>query len=560
MPQQSTILIIDDSELNLNLLSHYLNRQGLQAETAASGRDGIATAQRLTPDLILLDVMMQDLDGLTVCQQLKGDSLTRDIPVILITSLTDINDKLAGFEAGAVDYITKPFELKEILARINTHLTISRLQQKMQAEIAHRQQVEAALRASEKRYRSIVEDQTDLICRCLPSGIITFINAAYCRYFHLKQNDILGTSLWAYVYADDLPMIITELISRTPTDPTATLECRCLHRFGPMRWQHWKIRAVFDDSDNLIECQCVIQDITERKQAEEAYRTLVDYSLQGLAILQDNKVIFANHALGKMLDYGVDELLAMSATAVLKLLNQDLPTIQFDTQMSLFFKETQIYNHSGQTRWLEQSITLMEYWGQPAVQIAVVDITDRKEAEFALKRANEELLRQANVDGLTQLANRRRLDEYLAYCWRRCSIIKQSIGLILCDIDHFKQYNDTYGHLAGDDCLRQVAQSVAAIVISGTCLAARYGGEEFAIVLPNVDAATLLDIATRVEENIASLQIPHAGSPVANHITLSIGGAALIPKRTQNVETIIAAADDALYTAKRQGRNRIVIV
>lgn len=179
----------------------------------------------------------------------------------------------------------------------------------------------------------------------------------------------------------------------------------------------------------------------------------------------------------------------------------------------------------------------------------------RKQTEQALTQANSELQRLATLDGLTQLANRRKFDEYIHTEWRRALRDHQPMSLLLCDVDHFKRYNDCYGHQAGDACLRWVAHALEAQAHRVTDLAARYGGEEFAIILPNTDLAGAIAVAEHVARAVRELTIPHEGSSVSDVITVSIGVACAIPRAGTLPTRLIAQADRNLYQAKAMGRN-----
>lgn len=175
-----------------------------------------------------------------------------------------------------------------------------------------------------------------------------------------------------------------------------------------------------------------------------------------------------------------------------------------------------------------------------------------KEAEEAKK----ELQRLATIDGLTQVANRRRFDEYLDQQWQQLVEEKAPLSLILCDIDYFKRYNDTYGHQAGDDCLQKVASVLDETVQRREDLVARYGGEEFAVVLPHTPCSGAITVANAIREQVKSLHISHRGSPLSNWVTLSLGVASIIPTQSEKPASLIAAADSVLYLAKEQGRDR----
>lgn len=175
-----------------------------------------------------------------------------------------------------------------------------------------------------------------------------------------------------------------------------------------------------------------------------------------------------------------------------------------------------------------------------------------------LKEANQELHRLATVDGLTQVANRRRFDEYLIQEWRRLTRQQAPLSLIMCDVDFFKRYNDTCGHLAGDDCLKQVASAIQGAIKRPADLVARYGGEEFAVILPYTDADGALCVAQELRAQVLSLQIPHSSSSVNNCVTMSVGVATAMPMWHSAPEQLIAAADGALYCAKNRGRDRVI--
>lgn len=162
-------------------------------------------------------------------------------------------------------------------------------------------------------------------------------------------------------------------------------------------------------------------------------------------------------------------------------------------------------------------------------------------------------------DGLTQIPNRRYFDEYFRQEWLRSLRERQALSLILCDVDFFKPYNDTYGHQAGDDCLIRIAHTLGQTVRRSGDVVARYGGEEFAIILPNTSTVGATRIAEDIQGAIAALQIPHAASTVSPYITLSLGITSLVPAPDISAETLIQCADQALYQAKRTGRDRYCI-
>jgi diguanylate cyclase (GGDEF)-like protein len=204
-------------------------------------------------------------------------------------------------------------------------------------------------------------------------------------------------------------------------------------------------------------------------------------------------------------------------------------------------------------QWQQSEINLFnQLAGQAAIAI------QQSELYHQLQRANQELQRLAASDGLTQVANRRCFDERLRQEWQRLAKEQGPLSLILCDIDCFKLYNDTHGHLAGDDVLRQVARAIFQTIQTPAGLVARYGGEEFAVILPNANIEEALTVATKIQMNISTLQLPHPHSQVSQFLTLSVGVATLIPHSQFSPETLIDVADRGLYQAKAQGKNRVV--
>ena len=180
-------------------------------------------------------------------------------------------------------------------------------------------------------------------------------------------------------------------------------------------------------------------------------------------------------------------------------------------------------------------------------------------ARLELEAKNAVLERLTAIDGLTGTANRRRFDEALEAEWRRARRDGTQLSLVLIDVDFFKKYNDRYGHLEGDDCLRKVAGALNAELHRPGDLVARYGGEEFVVILPGTDAAGACTVAETLRAAVEALALPHAGSEVHSRVTISLGSATVSPKDcddTGGTTALLKAADQALYQAKRDGRNR----
>lgn len=190
------------------------------------------------------------------------------------------------------------------------------------------------------------------------------------------------------------------------------------------------------------------------------------------------------------------------------------------------------------------------------VLAARVDVTDLVRREKMLEVSNQHLVQQSATDGLTGLANRRRFDEALATEWLRAARSGAPLSLLMVDIDHFKNYNDRYGHLAGDQCLRRVATALGQCVRRAGELVARYGGEEFVMLLPNADINHACETAQNCLDRMQQEAVPHAASSTASRVTLSVGVASTQPDASMDAFTLVNAADAAMYRAKSGGRAR----
>jgi diguanylate cyclase (GGDEF)-like protein len=187
-----------------------------------------------------------------------------------------------------------------------------------------------------------------------------------------------------------------------------------------------------------------------------------------------------------------------------------------------------------------------------------VKLMERRNFEERLTRAYAEMTKLATIDKLTEVANRRHFDEMLESAWERALRSREAIGLLMVDADCFKAYNDLYGHVAGDACLRQIAATLQSESLQHGDLIARYGGEEFAVLLPRATKGSLREVAERLRTKVVAAEIKHEGNP-HKRVTISIGCAFAVPRQAAMCGSLVAAADEALYIAKHSGRNCIRI-
>lgn len=221
--------------------------------------------------------------------------------------------------------------------------------------------------------------------------------------------------------------------------------------------------------------------------------------------------------------------------------------------------ECRVRKEDGAYIWVEASLRIIkgDHYGKPARVLNIVrDISARKEAEQKLQVAYEAVEALAVTDALTGLANRRHFDQYLATEWRRSARDRQPLSLIMMDVDQFKHFNDTYGHVRGDGCLKQIAEACMDVVSRPGDLVARFGGEEFAVILPNTENAGAVKVAQEICDGVRFRGLQHSGTGLGV-VTISLGCATLIPRFGKHTHDLIESADRALYRAKACGRNQV---
>ena len=217
------------------------------------------------------------------------------------------------------------------------------------------------------------------------------------------------------------------------------------------------------------------------------------------------------------------------------------------------------FENNGTIYYFQTSLSpIKNTWGKVLGLVGVGrDITQQKQLESELTEANAKLKRLSFMDGLTRIPNRRYFDEYVMEQWEACKNDKRNFSMLLLDIDYFKVYNDTYGHLEGDECLKLVAKTLVQCLKSDSNLVFRYGGEEFIIVLPGVSAKENLSTAEKIRSSIEALKIPNINSKVNPYVTISIGAYTTVPTDNYTPLDSIEKVDQLLYEAKSQGRNRV---
>ena len=297
------------------------------------------------------------------------------------------------------------------------------------------------------------------------------------------------------------------------------------------------------------------------REQDAQYRFIVDNALEGIVALdKDGRVTFLNRRMAEMAGYRVEEVLGQP---YLDFLAED----QFADAAAKQAERAQgldgvyercLLRKDGGQKWVQVSArAVLDAAGHYAGAFSVIiDIDARKRTETALAASNKRLAEQSLLDGLTGIANRRRFDEALTREYRRHARGGASLSLVLIDIDHFKAFNDRYGHIHGDACLRQVAGVLRQNVTRAGDLVARYGGEEFACILAETDAPSAAAMAERLRQAVAALDIPHEASPTACRVTISSGAATARCLPGGSPLELLARADEQLYRAKAAGRDQ----
>ncbi|WP_051711349.1 sensor domain-containing diguanylate cyclase [Andreprevotia chitinilytica] len=331
--------------------------------------------------------------------------------------------------------------------------------------------------------------------------------------------------------------------------------------------------------------------LIERRLSESDRRNnlLVANIREGVVVSDMNAAVLqVNAALCAMYGYSETEMVGMRLT---RLLSAEDAALMRKVRERLMAGETNAFDDGslreltavhadGHTFPIETTVTDFELDGQRYFTSIVRDISERKRYEAKLhdtikeleisqriaRQANEQLLeanmelqRLAQLDGLTGVANRRFFDQQLQHEWARAQRESQPLAVLMIDVDHFKAFNDNYGHHAGDDALKSVAHCLANVLNRPADLLARYGGEEFVLVLPNTSGEGALHVGEKLRASVEQLAIPHAFSSAGPYLTISCGAAARVPEEHISPDALLQLADAALYHAKRAGRNRVMV-
>lgn len=307
-----------------------------------------------------------------------------------------------------------------------------------------------------------------------------------------------------------------------------------------------------------------VSEVTELKGAENRFQVV--FSAAGIGIARVNlhgHFLECNEKLCEILGYSEEKLLSVSFQDITHPddLDEDLQYVQelLSGERSIYSMQKRYVHSAGHYLWVRLTVTLVkDALNEPQYFVSVVqDISAEKAAQTATEQLTQVLENLSMTDGLTGLGNRRKFDTALHNEWRRARRQGSAVSLVLADIDHFKTFNDVQGHVAGDDCLKEIAQALQQYGNRVSDCVARYGGEEFVILLPGVPLTDAIDIAENCRQAVERRRIGQSTEGDGPRVTISLGVAQLIPGEDDAPESLIDAADHRLYEAKRDGRNRV---
>jgi two-component system cell cycle response regulator len=449
------ILVVDDVPANLKLLEARLSAEYFDVMTATSGAEALAICQRAECDLVLLDVMMPDMDGFEACRRLKRNPATQHIPVVMVTALDQPSDRVAGLDAGADDFLTKPVSDLILIARVRS---LTRL--KMMTD--------------------------ELRMRAVTSKEIGLANPA--------REAVTDEGRGAHVLLIDDRRASYERIAQT-----------------------------------LCEEHTVDVEAEPRQAMFRAAEGLYDLVIVSLGLENYDGLRLCSH------------VRSLERT-------RNLPLLAI----------AEADDHARLMRGLE--IGVNDYLMRPVDRnelLARVRTQIRRRRYTEKLRDNVQLSIEAAItDPLTGLHNRRYMESHLGTLVEQAVARSRPLSVLVLDIDFFKAINDTHGHDAGDDVLKEFAQRLRKAV-RGIDLACRYGGEEFVVVMPDTDVGVATVVAERLRRRIASEPFAISQNSRTVQATISVGIAAMQSCEDKAAD-IVKRADQALYRAKRDGRNRVV--
>jgi diguanylate cyclase (GGDEF)-like protein len=491
---QKTILIVDDEPKNRNLLEALLKPEGYLTITASNGANALAITTEKLPDLILLDVMMPDMNGYDVTVKLKANPATLNIPIIMLSALDDRGSKLAGLNAGAEDFLTKPIDRVELWVRVRNLL---RLKECYDSLAEHNQLLEQAVCARNAEIAERNHAETQIIRLNRLYGILSGINAAIVRI--RNQQELFTETCRIAVEQGHFRMAWIGLVSRDGTE------------FTPTAWSGV-------DEGYLDKITTYIKD-----------KGVNSLQLVARALQKKSAIVCNDFDSDPRVVYWRTDALQRGyrSMGIFPLMRDNHPVGLF----TLYASEPDFFD-------MEEVKLLTELTANISYALEFIEKEDK-------------LNYLAYHDALTGLPGRTLFQDRLTQAITNAHRHEDTLGVLFIDLDHFKNINDSLGHHAGDILLKQVAALFTSCMREDDTVA-RLGGDEFVVILPNMASE---DEAWLVSQKILKLMTkPFTIESHELFITCSIG-IALYPKDGKDARTLLQSADGALYLAKNKGRN-----
>lgn len=449
------VLVVDDIPANVKLLEARLSAEYFDVVTAYSGQEALDICATSQCDIVLLDVMMPGMDGFETCRRLKGDPATHHIPVVMVTALDQVSDRVKGLEAGADDFLTKPVNDIQLITRVRSLVRLKMITDELR------------MRAMTSREIGIRDPLAEAVSEQGTGGKVLLVEDRKSSW------ERIGQTLCAQQQVDVEP------------DPQEAL-----------------FRAADGDYDL-------------------AMVSLSLESFDGLRLCS--------------------QLRSLERTRSMPILMLVEPEEQARLMRGL---------EIGVNDYLVRPIDKNEMLARVRAQVK------RKRYGDMLRDSVQMSMEAAITDGLTGLHNRRYMETHLATLFQQATSRGKPLTSLVLDIDYFKSVNDTYGHDAGDDVLREFAQRIKSCV-RGVDLACRFGGEEFVVIMPDTDVCVATQVGERIRRKVAAEPFPISKGAKAIDITVSIG-VSTVEGADDTAQAFLKRADLALYRAKRDGRNRVV--
>ncbi|MEO6353911.1 MAG: EAL domain-containing protein [Burkholderiaceae bacterium] len=602
--QNPTILIVDDTPANVAVLADYLEERDFQVVVAQDGEEGLKRAQLVRPDLILLDVMMPGIDGFETCRRLKLAANSKDIPVIFMTALAETNDKVKGFEAGGVDYVTKPFRIEEVSARINTHLALRAMQTQLAAQNLQLQQEAAVRLQAQQDIQNLVQQQQTILDNAgvgiafLKDRHIVRCNQAFAVMYGYRIDDLIGTSTCGLHASEDIyESCGKDVYAVIGLGQVYSGDARYKRRDGTLFWADVTVTAL-DRADLSKGAICVMHDIDQRKRAEllrseqgrvlemvatgtaleqvlDSLMHLMESQLEGMMasiLLLEDDGLHLRHGAAPSLPQaylqaidgiGIGPKAGSCGTAGHRREQVIVSDILQDPLWDDYRELAATYGLRScwSTPIITHQYTLLGTFALYAQEVRTPTLMESQLIEMATRiagiaierrNAEDRISHMAHHDALTGLPNRILLEDRLEQAMLYAQRYGRLVTVAFMDLDNFKLINDSLGHNTGDEILKTVADRMKSCM-RATDTVVRLGGDEFVIILfdqpDQVEAIT--STLQKIRETIAHV-IDVGGQKL--EVTCSMG-LATYPNDGADIDTLLMNADAAMYRAKELGRN-----